>query len=151
MKESNFLYYYLGACFSPYKLFFNLHTSSSLPLTLNPLGCSMQESCLSIELFNLQIQANCLSHNYSDKRHLDHRRNYFFKINTFLLTKTLYNHYSLVPLLWIIFSRQPVNPFVLQCPFFPQVVSLSHKCGFHLRILSPLTWLLQNILALLHL
>ena len=44
IKELNFLYHYLGACFNAYKLFFNLHTSSSLPLTLNPLGCSINIS-----------------------------------------------------------------------------------------------------------
>ena len=41
IKKSNFLYHCLGAYFSPYKLFFNLYTSFSLPLTLNPSGCSM--------------------------------------------------------------------------------------------------------------
>ena len=37
-KNINFLYHCVGACFSPYKFFFNLCVSSSLPLTLNRLG-----------------------------------------------------------------------------------------------------------------
>ena len=36
IKESNFLYQSLGACFKPYLLFFNLHTKFSFPLIQIP-------------------------------------------------------------------------------------------------------------------
>ena len=63
MNESNFLYHCRGACFNPYKLFFNLHTRSSFPLTSNPYGC-----CMKISSFKSPWRNAILTSNYSISR-----------------------------------------------------------------------------------
>jgi hypothetical protein len=92
MNDSNFLYHYRGACFKPYKLFFNLHTWCSLPLTMNLSGCSMycsssRSPCKNDELFNFQVHGGSNAKHNSDQRHLDHWREYFIEVYALLLLK----------------------------------------------------------------
>lgn len=41
IEESNFLYHWRGACFNPFRLFFNLQTKFSLPFAMNPSSYSI--------------------------------------------------------------------------------------------------------------
>ena len=104
IKESNLLYHYLSAYFSPYKFFFNLHTSSYLSLTLNPSGCSMYiysfKSLCKKVVFMSSFTSSYLNSKFKLTVNLRTTRiedifttkeNIFFKINTFLLTEALYN------------------------------------------------------------
>ena len=56
---SNFRYHCLGACFKPYKLFFNLHTSFSFRFTSYPYGCCIYISSSKSPWRKAVFTSNC--------------------------------------------------------------------------------------------
>ena len=131
MKESNFLYHCLDACFSPYKLFFSLHTSSSLPLTLNPASYSMyiyssKSPCKkavftsSCSISRFKLVANPKTTRIEDIfitwENISSKSTPFFWPKLFTTNLALYCYCELIS------NLQPVNSFVLQCPICTQIL-----------------------------
>ena len=98
-KLSILMYHVMGACFKPYRDFFNLHTWVSLSYVSKPSGCStytIQESSLDIHLMYLPFH-HCSQSKYRSYGSVSgYKCTIFFIIYSFFLGEATNHKYCFI-------------------------------------------------------